>query len=76
MTKPTTRAEAKTAGILDRAKQVPWYLVRRWVYGVLIAAGALATYYGIIPVEAVPLWLALALALLNTKPPATPDETA
>ncbi|GAA2951531.1 hypothetical protein [Microbacterium schleiferi] len=74
MTAPTTRAEAKAAGILTRAKQVPWYLVRRWVYGVLIAAGALATFYGIIPVEAVPLWIALGLALLNTKPPATPDE--
>lgn len=74
MTKPTTRAEAKAAGILACAKQVPWYLVRRWLYGVLIAAGALATFYGIIPVEAVPLWVTLGLALLNTKPPAAPDE--
>lgn len=72
MITPTTRAEAKKAGILTRAKTVPWYLIRRWAYGVGASAAALLTFYGIIPVEVAPLWLALLLAMLNTKPPAVP----
>lgn len=51
-----------------------WHLIRRWLYGVLVALGALATFYGILPPEAIPLWLALGLALLNARPAALPGE--
>lgn len=39
--------------------------VRRWIYRVAIAAGAVAVFYGVLDAEAVPLLAALALALLN-----------
>ena len=39
--------------------------VRRWLYAVAIAAAAVLTFYGVLPVEAAPLWLALVLAILN-----------
>lgn len=39
--------------------------VRRWVYGVAIAAFAVLVYYGVIDPEASPLLLALVLAILN-----------
>lgn len=54
--------------------KINWRLVRRWLYGVLVAAGALATFYGLLPPEAIPLWLALILAAFNTAPPAVPGE--
>ncbi|WP_417561876.1 hypothetical protein [Microbacterium sp.] len=56
--------------------KIKWYLVRRWLYGVAAAAFAIAVYYRLIALEATPLWLALILAAFNTRPPATPDETA
>lgn len=39
--------------------------VRRWIYGVAIAAFALAVFYGWIAPEASPLLAALVLAILN-----------
>ncbi|MCR1785290.1 hypothetical protein KVF89_22310 [Nocardioides carbamazepini] len=39
--------------------------VRRWIYGIAVAAAAVLTFYGVIPIEAAPLWLALVMALLN-----------
>ena len=54
---------------------IKWYLVRRWVYGVLVAGGALAVFYGWIDPAAVPLILAVVLAALNTRPPAVPGES-
>jgi hypothetical protein len=41
--------------------------VRRWLYGIAVAAAALLTAYGIIPVEVAPLWLALVMAALNVQ---------
>lgn len=38
---------------------------RRYVYAVLVAAGALALFYGWITADALPLWLALAAAILG-----------
>ena len=53
---------------------IKWYLVRRWLYGVLVAAGALAVFYGLIDPNAVPLILAVVLAAFNTRPPSIPGE--
>ena len=39
--------------------------VRRWIYGVAVAAFAVLVFYGVIAPEASPLILALVLALLN-----------
>jgi hypothetical protein len=41
--------------------------VRRWIYGVLLAAFPVACFYLPELVPASPLWLALALAILNVK---------
>lgn len=41
--------------------------VRRWIYRVAIAAGAVAVFYGLIEPEAAPLLGALVLALLNVN---------
>lgn len=54
--------------------RINWRIVRRWVYWVLVAAGALATFYGLLPPEAIPLYAGLALAALNTRPPAIPGD--
>lgn len=56
-------------------RNIKWYIVRRYVYGVAVAALGILTYHKVIPIEAVPVYLPLVLALLNTRPPATPDET-
>ena len=53
---------------------IKWYVVRRWVYGVALAAGAALVYHKVIPPEALAVYLPLVLALVNTRPPATPDE--
>ncbi len=53
---------------------IKWYLVRRYVYGVAIAVGAILVYHRVIPPEALAVYLPLVLALFNTRPPATPDE--
>lgn len=39
--------------------------VRRWIYGIAIAAFAVLVFYGVIEAEASPLILALILAILN-----------
>jgi hypothetical protein len=57
-------------------KNIKWYLVRRWLYGVIVAGGALAVAYGLIDAQAVPLIAAVVLALFNTRPPAVPGEPA
>lgn len=59
----------------QRIKEFPWYLVRRWLYGVAGAVGGVLVYYKIIEPEALLIWLPLVLAMFNTRPPATPDET-
>ena len=53
---------------------IKWYLVRRWVYGVLSAAGTLAAFLGWVDPAVVPLILAVVLAALNTHPPVVPGE--
>lgn len=41
--------------------------VRRWIYGLAIAALPVTVYYDLVEVEASPLWLAFILALLNVN---------
>lgn len=41
--------------------------LRRGVYAVAVTVAALLTFYGVLPPEAAPLWLALVLALLNVN---------
>ncbi|WP_442575857.1 hypothetical protein ACSBPH_01520 [Microbacterium sp. F51-2R] len=57
-------------------KNIKWYLVRRWLYGVLAAAGLLAIQQGWIDAETVPLIIGVVLAAFNTRPPAVPGEPA
>lgn len=57
-------------------KNIKWYLVRRWLYGVLAAGGALAIQQGWIDAETVPLILAVVLAAFNTRPPVVPGDPA
>lgn len=52
---------------------IPNAKVRAWIYGVLVAAGPLAVFYGLATQEEVALWLGVAasalgngLALANT----------
>lgn len=40
---------------------------RRWIYGLALAALPLLVYFGLVAPEAMPLWLAFLLALLNVK---------
>lgn len=53
---------------------IKWYLVRRWLYGVVSAAIPVAIYLGWLDPQAAPLILPLVLAAFNTKPPAIPGE--
>lgn len=39
--------------------------VRAWIYGVLVAAGPLATVYGFVTADEVVLWLGLGGAVLG-----------
>ena len=41
--------------------------VRKWVYGLCLAALPVLVYYGLVEPEAAPLWLAFALAFLNVQ---------
>lgn len=41
--------------------------VRRWIYGLAIAALPLLIYFGLVEPEAAPLWLAFVVALLNVR---------
>lgn len=54
--------------------KIKWYLVRRYVYALAIAVGAILVYHGVIPPEALAVYLPLVLAIFNTKAPPTPDE--
>ena len=60
----STRYELRQA---DRART--WAKVRRWVYGICIAAVPLAIFLGWLPAEAAPLVLPLILAIFNVKEP-------
>lgn len=42
--------------------------VRAWIYRVLIAAGAVVTYYGVLQANEVAVWLGLASVVFNTMP--------
>jgi hypothetical protein len=48
--------------------------VRRWIYGVLLAAFPVACFYYPPLVPAAPLWIALALAILNVKDEPAGDQ--
>ena len=53
----------------DRTPQpIPWLTpqVRRWAYGVILAAIALLGAYGVIGQTTAPLWAALAASVLST----------
>lgn len=41
--------------------------VRRWIYGVCVAALPLLIYFGLVEPEAAPLWLAFVVAFLNVQ---------
>lgn len=41
--------------------------LRRWLYGVCIAALPVLIYFGLVEPEAAPLWLAFVVALLNVN---------
>lgn len=41
--------------------------VRRWIYGLAIAALPLLIYFGLVEPEAAPLWAAFVVALLNVN---------
>lgn len=41
--------------------------VRRWLYGVCLAALPLLIYFGLVEPEASPLWLAFVVAILNVR---------
>ena len=42
--------------------------VRKWLYGLCLAALPLLIYAGLVAPEASPLWLAFVVALLNVTP--------
>jgi hypothetical protein len=41
--------------------------VRRWIYGLALAARPLLLHFGLVEPEAAPLWLAFVVALLNVQ---------
>lgn len=41
--------------------------VRRWIYGLALAALPILVFYGLVSPAAAPLWLAFVLALVNVK---------
>lgn len=51
----------------DRSRRGTWWTLarRRWAYGVIAAAGALAATYGVVTTEQVAAWLVLGGALLG-----------
>ena len=38
---------------------------RRYIYGIIVAAGAVALFYGLISADSLPLWLGLTAAILG-----------
>lgn len=46
--------------------------VRRWIYGLALAALPLLIYFGLVEPEAAPLWLAFVVALLNVRDEQSP----
>lgn len=68
MTQPKTRAEAaaqrEAAAVPNR--WIPSPAARRWLYGVLTAAGPLVVFYGLMTAQEVVLWLGLGATILGT----------
>lgn len=62
-----TTLEQLTAA-LELARRLVPRKARAWIYGVLLAGFAVAVFYFPQLAPAAPLWLALALALLNLSP--------
>lgn len=56
---------------MNRIKRLLTPAVRRWLYGVCLAALPLLVFYGLVSPEASPVWLALLVALLNV--PSNPE---
>jgi len=48
--------------------------LRRYIYGVCIAAVPVLVYLGLLPAEAAPVILPLVLALLNVQDDGTPSD--
>jgi hypothetical protein len=48
--------------------------VRRYIYGVCIAAVPVLVYFDLLPPEAAPVLLPLVLALLNVNDEGTPND--
>ncbi|MFJ2370886.1 hypothetical protein [Microbacterium sp. NPDC087665] len=67
MTKYLTRRERRAA---LTAKALPPQAVRAWAYRVLVAAGAVVTFYGIMTAQEVVVWLGLAAVVFNATPAA------
>jgi len=42
-------------------------VVRKWLYSLCLAALPLLIYFGLVELEAAPLWLAFVVALLNVN---------
>lgn len=62
---PKTRAEARARATTTPNKWVPSPEARVWIYGVLAAAAAVATGYGVLTAEQGGLWLSLGAAVLG-----------
>ena len=48
-------------------KKINWPKVRKWAYGILIAATPIAVAYELLTPAVAPLWLALGAAFLNVE---------
>lgn len=60
-----TRRERRAA---IAAKALPPQAVRAWAYRVLVAAGAVAVFYGVMSSQEVVVWLGLAAVAFNVTP--------
>ncbi|WP_217182597.1 hypothetical protein [Streptomyces sp. AC495_CC817] len=67
MPEPLTRRERRAA---IAAKALPPQAVRAWAYRVLVAAGAVAVFYGLMSSQEVVVWLGLAAVVFNATPAA------
>jgi hypothetical protein len=55
---------------MEKLKSVFTQEVRAYIYRVLIALGAVVTFYGYMSQQEVALWLGLAIVVLNIMPAA------
>lgn len=67
MTEPQTRRERRAA---LAARALPPQNVRAYAYRVLVAAGAVATFYGALTANEVTMWLGVAAVVFNVTPAA------